>query len=129
MGFELAGGFRSLCHHLFSSSFFNGLLSSSVYMALMITLIIAVILVIMYPCKPKTPVSTSLRVLLYVFIAVLSTLILHDGLVKNKYDIDHEDKQDMEIIKKITGNKEERIINSPEEIIEIQPQLIPLDLD
>lgn len=129
MGFELASGFKDLCGYLFSSTFFNGLFSNSFYMAIMITIIIALILVLMYPSKPKTLISTSLRVLLYIFITVLATLILHNGLVKNKYDIDHTDQKEMAIIKKITGGKKEHIIDADIETIEIQPELIPLDLD
>lgn len=119
------GGLRGI---LFSSGAFNGFLSNALCVAFTLTIVIMMIILLMYPCKPGTSFGTILRAMLYIFMALLAVIILRDGLQKTIFDDAHTDKHEVELIDRVTGRGETSSVMPDDDAVPIVPQLLEPEL-
>lgn len=81
MGTFLGG----VTNSVYSVTGFNKIFSNVAYTAIILSIIMIIIIMFIYPCKKDTPSWLLLKVLLYVFIVNIALLSLHNSIIKNDY--------------------------------------------
>ena len=81
MPFELGDSLKSTCNWTFQSKGMNGLFFSKFYTTAIITVMVIVLIMIIYPCKKNTPSWLLFKLGFYVFILTLGIIVMHDGVV------------------------------------------------
>lgn len=89
------------------SGFFGNSLKSPFWLALLITVSIILITIFVYPAKKSSSVSKLLKLMIYIFIAVLIFIMLHDNILQETWKLDHEDRSARDMI----GNMSDFINN------------------
>lgn len=74
------------------SSFFGSSIKSPFWLALIITVVIILITIFVYPAKKSASISKLLKLMIYIFAASLIFLLLHDNALYDTWKIEHEDK-------------------------------------
>jgi hypothetical protein len=99
MPFELGDSLKSTCNWTFQSKGMNSLFFSKFYTTAIITVMVIVLIMIIYPCKKNTPSWLLFKLGFYVFIMTLGIIVMHDGVVLTK------------LKEKIGGRENEDFIN------------------
>jgi hypothetical protein len=100
MPFELGDSIKNTCNLTFQSRGMNSLFCSKFYTTTIMTIMVIVLIMIIYPCKKNTPTWILFKLGFYVFIFTLGILIMHDGVVLSS------------LKEKIGGNESENFINN-----------------
>ena len=74
----------------FGSPFLNKILGSSLFVAGVVSFIMIILIMIMYPAKPGTPFSIVAKMFVYMFASSLLVIFLHDGVVRYMYEEEKE---------------------------------------
>lgn len=77
--------------------YFGTTLKSSIWTAILITAIIAVVLMLLYPTRPRTPFYKILRPLLYMFIFTLIVMFMHDSVLLDEIKLRTEELESKEV--------------------------------
>lgn len=85
MPIEMSTFLGGMTNSVYSVTGFNKIFSSVAYTSIILSVIILIILMFIYPCKKDTPSWILLKVLLYVFIINIAILSLHNSIIKNDY--------------------------------------------
>lgn len=85
MPIEIADTLKDTCGWSFSSRGLNSLFCNRFYTALILTIIILILIMNIYPCKKGTPAWITFKLGFYVLVASLSIIIVHDGIMHNLY--------------------------------------------
>lgn len=85
MAIEFNTFFGGIKNSVYATAGLNNVFCSIVYTALLLSIIILIILVCIYPCKKNTPPWRLVKVFIYVLIASVVVLALHSSFIKNKY--------------------------------------------
>ena len=80
------------------SGFFGSSLKSPFWMALIITVIIILITIFVYPAKKSASISKLLKLMIYIFAVSLILLFLHDNAIREAWSFEHEDKKTREML-------------------------------
>jgi hypothetical protein len=72
----------------FSSRGLNSLFCNKFYTALILTIIILILIMNIYPCKKGTPAWITFKLGFYVLMASLSIIFIHDGIVHGIHEKD-----------------------------------------
>jgi hypothetical protein len=72
----------------FSSRGLNSLFSNKFYTSLILTIIILILIMNIYPCKKGTPSWITFKLGFYILIASLSIIFIHDGILHGIYEKD-----------------------------------------
>ena len=80
MPFDLSGGAGNLLS--MGGETENSFLFSSFYTALIMTTLIIIIVLTMYPCSRKATVWQRIKTFLYIFAGTFFVLVLHKGTIK-----------------------------------------------
>lgn len=78
--------------------FLGNSIKSPFWLALMITVIIILITIFVYPAKKSAPISKLLKLMIYIFITSLILIFLHDNAIREVWQNEHEDKKAREIM-------------------------------
>jgi hypothetical protein len=70
----------------FNSPLLNNLLGSSIFVSLLISFIMVLIIMIMYPAKSGSSITIVLKMFLYMFMSSLIVIFLHDGIIKYMFE-------------------------------------------
>jgi hypothetical protein len=81
MPFELGNSLKNTCNWTFQSKGMNSLFCSKIYTTTIITVMVIVLIMIIYPCKKNTPTWLLFKLGFYVFILTLGIIVMHDGVV------------------------------------------------
>jgi hypothetical protein len=100
MPFELGDSLKSTCNWTFQSRGMNSLFRSKFYTTAIMTIMIIVLIMIIYPCKKNAPQWLLFKLGFYIFILTLGVIIMHDGVVLST------------LKEKIGGNESETFINN-----------------
>ena len=94
MPFNLSSGASNLMS--FGKDSEKSLLNSSLYTALLMTTIIILIILTMYPCSRKATSWSKIKTFMYIFGSVFFILVLHKGTITrvldNKHNITSSDR-------------------------------------
>lgn len=66
----------------FGSPLLNNVLSSSLFVAIAIALLMCLLIMVMYPAKSGTPFSIVIKMFVYMMFGSLLIIFLHDGVLK-----------------------------------------------
>lgn len=106
MPIETAGGFGLIPSSI--TEFFGSSLKSPFWLALLITASIILIIIFVYPAKKSSSIGKLLKLMIYLFVAVLVFLMLHDNALHETWKLEHEDQSARNMI----GNMSD-FINNP----------------
>ncbi len=81
MAIDLYNTLRNTSQWAFGSSILNGILSSSIFVAFVIALLMVLLIMMMYPAKSGTSFSVVFKIFIYMFLSSLFVLFLHDGVL------------------------------------------------
>jgi hypothetical protein len=104
MPFELSESFKNTCSITFASRGLNGIFCNKFYTSVILTIIILIIITIIYPCKKGTPFWIISKLGVYIFIATISIILIHDGVsnvTNNKINDRYEND---EFVNNLSGN-------------------------
>jgi hypothetical protein len=83
MPIDINSSLSEVSNYVFGSSWLNKILSSTLVFALVITLVIILIVILLYPAKKSAGFGHLFKLGLWIYIAVVTLVFLHDG-IKNK---------------------------------------------
>ena len=86
MTIDLNSSISKVSHYAFGSSALNSILSSSIFVAGVISLIMIVIVMILYPAKKNTPFFLICKMFVYMFFISWVVIFLHDGVVRYTFN-------------------------------------------
>jgi hypothetical protein len=90
---------RDLSRWAFGSPVLNSILGSSIFVALIISFIMVLLIMIMYPAKAGTPFSVIAKMFVYMLFSSMLVIFLHDSILKHMYEEEeHEDREDSIIL-------------------------------
>jgi membrane protein YdbS with pleckstrin-like domain len=80
----------SLSKKTFGSTFLSSLFGNTISISFMISLVVILIIMIMYPAKSGTKFTIFAKMMIYIYFSVLLITFLHDSVVKYKIKEDIE---------------------------------------
>lgn len=98
--------------------FFGSSIRSPFWMALIITVVIILIILSVYPAKKSASLSKLFKLIIYIFITSLILLFLHDNALHETWKSEHDDEKQRQAI----GGMNDFINNGGKPIIPGQPQ-------
>ena len=86
----------SLSKKTFGNTFLSSLFGNTISVSFMISLVIILIIMIMYPAKSGTKFTIFAKMMIYIYFSVLLITFLHDSVVKYKIkqDLDNNIEED-----------------------------------
>lgn len=84
------------------SPFLNKILSSSLFVAGVIALLMILLIMVMYPAKSGTSFTVVLKMFVYMFFGSLLVVFLHDGVIKYMMEEDKNEQQSLEFMQNMT---------------------------
>ena len=85
MPFELLDTMKNTYGMTFASRGLNSIFCNKIYTTIILTIIIIILIIIIYPCKKGTPFWIVGKLGIYIFMAVLVVLFVHNGVVYSAY--------------------------------------------
>jgi hypothetical protein len=82
MTIDLNSTVGSCSRYVFGSDLLNGILSSSVTVAVLISLVMVLLIMVMYPAKKGTGFAVIAKMGLYMFFLTMLIVFLHDSVLK-----------------------------------------------
>jgi hypothetical protein len=82
MSIDLSSSVKKTSQWAFSSPFLNGVLGSSLFVALVIAIVMVLLIMFMYPAKHGTPFMLVVKMFIYMFFISMVVIFLHDGVAK-----------------------------------------------
>lgn len=86
MPFELSNSFKSTCGWSFASKGMNSLFVSRFYTTAILTVMIIILIMIIYPGQKNTPVWILVKLGFYIFLVSLGLIFIHDCVVYHEYE-------------------------------------------
>ena len=95
------------------SGFFGTSIKNPFWFALLVTVCIILIIIFVYPAKKSASISKLFKLMIYIFIAFLVFIMLHDNALHETWKTEHEDQSARNMI----GNMSDFINNGSKPII------------
>jgi hypothetical protein len=89
MPIELSNTINDTCGWSFSSKGMKNIFCNKFYTSAVLTLIVLVLIMIIYPCKRGTPVWVLFKLGFYILMFSFGIFVIHDSLMKN-YHMDEK---------------------------------------
>jgi hypothetical protein len=109
----------------FMSKGLSRLFGSRIYTTAILTLMIIILIMIMYPCKLNTPTWILLKLGFYIFLVSISVIFMHDCVILNAEGIKKGGDDEDEVINSITRGGDDVAFSS--EKVEVKPDDVPHD--
>lgn len=100
MPFELANSLKNTCSWSFSSRGMNNLFCNKFYTSAILTIMIIILIMLIYPCKKGTPFWITFKLGFYILFFTLGIVFIHDSVMQNSFE------------KEIRGGETEAFINA-----------------
>lgn len=85
----------------FASKGMNGLFTSRIHTTAILTIMVIILIMLLYPCKQNTPMWILLKLGFYIFIVSISIIFIHDCVLYNKNIKDKESKNSDSMVENI----------------------------
>ena len=105
MPFELSNSLKNTCGWSFASKGMNGLFVSKFYTTAILTIMIIVLIMILYPCQKNTPVWLLGKLGFYIFIVTLSVIFVHDCVIYHTYEKELNEDETSQFIGGLDGGE------------------------
>ena len=97
---------KGVCNWASASEFMNSILSNTVWISVVITIIMIIIIMLVYPAKSNTPFWIIFKTTFYIFTTILAVMLVRDGVMKSAWENKFENNETKEILDNVlTGNK------------------------
>lgn len=126
MPIDMGSTIKNASQWAFGSPILHGIMSNNLIIAGIISIVMILIIMIMYPAKKNTKNNVLIKMFFYMFISSAFILFLHDSVIKNTFEerditsnVDelHNINNDFNIINKpIVPERQQRIQPKPQEI-------------
>jgi hypothetical protein len=117
MPFELINAIKSTSGFSFASKGMNKVFVNKFYTSAILTIMILILIMIIYPCKKNAPSYILGKLCFYIFISTIGIMFIHDCVMYNNWEKINDDKNDDETFNVLTG--ESSIVNS-DEIVQVK---------
>ena len=104
MPFQLSEYLKNTCGLTFASRGLNVIFCNKFYTTIILTIIILMIITIIYPCKKGTPFWIVGKVGLYIFMATITILFIHDSVTHSTNAKTGGNDADDEFVEGLTGD-------------------------
>jgi hypothetical protein len=104
MPFELSSALKSTCGWSFSSRGMNNLFCNKFYTSAILTIIIMVLVMLIYPCKKGTPAWITFKLGFYVLIFTMGIMFVHDGVMYYHYEKERDKTESDEMVAGFDGS-------------------------
>jgi len=104
MPIELSESLKNTCGVTFTSRGMNGIFCSKFYTTLILTIMILILITVIYPCKKGTPFWIVGKLGLYIFVATLAIIFLHDGVLYSSYKKEVAGGEGDEFVEALNGD-------------------------
>ncbi len=102
MPIDLYSSIKKTSQWAFGSPLLNGVLGSSLFVAVVIALIMMLLIMFLYPAKPGTSFSVVFKMFVYMFFSSLLVIFLHDGVIKYMMEEDLTSKDSEDFMRNTT---------------------------
>jgi hypothetical protein len=103
MPIDLYGSLKKTSQWAFGSPLLNNILSSNLFVALVISVIMILLIMIMYPAKSGTPFSIIAKMFIYMFFGTALIIFLHDSVLKYMIQEEGDADSDVNIMRNTTS--------------------------
>ena len=86
MPFELSESLKNTCSMTFASRGVNAIFSNKIYTSAILTIMIIVLIMILYPGKKGTPFWIVGKLGVYIFLVSLAVIFIHNGVVYSAFE-------------------------------------------
>ncbi len=111
MAIDLYSTLKNTSQWAFGSAILNGILSSSIFVAFVIALIMVLLIMLMYPAKSGTSFSVVCKLFVYMFLGSLLVLFLHDGvltyMIKEEYSNNNTDSLMQDVLDDVPAPRDQ----------------------
>jgi ABC-type glucose/galactose transport system permease subunit len=83
MPLELSKVVKNTCQLSMNSRGLNVIFCSKIYTTVVLTFVIIILIMLIYPSKKNTSGFVFVKLCIYIFIATLGTIMIHDGVLHN----------------------------------------------
>jgi len=125
MPIDITNSLKSTKGWSFASKGMNGLFASRINTTAVLTVMIIILIMLMYPCKQNTPMWILLKLGFYIFITSISIIFIHDCVLYNKNIKDKESKNSDSIV---GGINTDNVVYDNDKV-EILPKKISVSKD
>lgn len=121
MTIEINSFFGSIYNSFYSVTGLNKIFSSVVYTSILISGLIVLLLMFLYPCKKNTPLWILFKIFIYILTIMVFTLSIHNSLVRNRYKSQYQDTSINNMMDTIHGGRNDIVYNN--EKMQVNPKL------
>ncbi len=107
----LGSAINETCTWVFGTKFLGGFFRSTFWTAILITSILMLCVMYMYPPKKNTPIFCIFRVAFYVFVFTLLTLFIHDGVISMDYQSQSDNAGADDLVNKVTDSTRNSLVS------------------
>jgi hypothetical protein len=100
---DLGSTLKGACNWTFGSATLNGIFISPLWVSVLLTIIIMILILVIYPVKTETPFYLIFKTAFYIFITNLAIQVIHNGVIKYSYENKYEDQKTKDLINKVVG--------------------------
>lgn len=102
MPIDLLSSSKKVSQFAFSSPFLNKILGSSLFTAGIVSFLMVMLIMVMYPAKSGTSFSIVVKMFIYMFFGSLLVIFLHDSVVRFMMEEEYNEKQSEAFMQNIT---------------------------
>ena len=102
MSIDLANSIKSSSNWAFKSIIPTGVLSSSITVAVLVSVVMVTLIALFYPAKRGTSFFILVKLFVYMFISSMVIVFLHDSVVKSIRDDEQENKNMTDMMNGLT---------------------------
>lgn len=128
MAIEFDYFFKSIYGSVYTSPI-GKLLENVLYFSIILSVLILLIVIFIYPVGKKAQsgaVSSSFKLVFYIFITVMLMTSLHHGVVEYKFEEKYSNQMNKEILNAVKGGSLNTLLGSGEKI-NIKPKIVEPD--
>lgn len=92
MPIDLCSSVNNISNYAFGSSILNSIFGSPVVLAIIISIIMVLLIMFLYPAKPGTSITIIIKMFIYMALSSFLIIFLHDGIIKYALEEEHQEK-------------------------------------
>ncbi len=103
MPIDLYSSLKGASQWAFGSPLLNNILGSSIFVAAMVSVLMILLIMFMYPAKAGTSGFVIAKMFIYMFFGALMVIFLHDGVMKHIFEEEYAEKESEDFMQNTTS--------------------------
>jgi len=116
MPIDICSSLNKISQYTFGSSFLYNTFGNTLSVSLIISIIMMLLVIILYPAHPNTSFITVLKLFMYMFLGSLVVVFLHNSVIKYYYEEKHNNAASLDIIRGINANNRDAVYGNYQSI-------------